>query len=95
MPSLYELKIELLDVEPVVWRRILIGDDMSLIDLNAVIQGAMGWQAAHLSAFEIDGQRYDITFRDDDLGDIVGIPMKGVLTRDVLRPGVSCVSVLL
>lgn len=89
MPNLYELKIELLDVEPLVWRRILVGDDMSLIDLNAVLQGAMGWQAAHLSAFVIEEQRYEITFRDDDLGEITGLPMKGVLVRDVLRPGVS------
>lgn len=89
MQKLYDIRVELLDVEPRVWRRILVGDDMSLIDLNSVIQGAMGWQAAHLSAFEIEGQRYDIAFKTDDPGEIVGKSMTGILTRDLLHPGVE------
>lgn len=87
-PNLYDLRVELLDVEPPVWRRILVADDMPLYELGAVIIGAMGWNATHMFAFEIEGRRYDIRFDDElDLED--SLDMEGVIARDVLAPGVE------
>lgn len=37
----YQLKVTLLEVEPPVWRRIVVPGTMTL--LHAVIQKAMGW----------------------------------------------------
>jgi hypothetical protein len=89
MPKMYEIRVELLDLEPVVWRSILVADDMPLVGLAAVIQGAVGWQASHMFAFEIEGKRYDIKLDDDDLDDRESLEMEGVIVRDVLKPGVE------
>ncbi len=57
VPS-YQLKITLLDTAPPVWRRVIVPGGWHLGRVHAVIQGAMGWQFAHLHAFERDGQRW-------------------------------------
>jgi hypothetical protein len=86
MPKHYEIRVELLEVEPTVWRDVLIPDDMPLYEVGAIIIGAMGWNASHLFAFEIVGKRYDIRFEDGlDLED--GLDMEGVIARDVFAPG--------
>lgn len=86
MRKCFEIRIELLDVDPLIWRTVLVPDDIPLMNLGAVLLGAMGWKAAHLFAFEIEGQRYDITFDDGlDLDDTVD--MDGVIAREVLKPG--------
>ena len=36
--ALYEIKITLLDLEPAVWRRVLVPRDITLGNLHAVIQ---------------------------------------------------------
>lgn len=88
MPKLYEMRVQLEEVEPPVWRLILLPDDISLYDAGGVIIGAMGWNASHLFAFEIEGKRYDIAFEGGlDLDD--SLDMDGVLARDVFRPGIK------
>lgn len=49
---------QLLYVEPRVWRRLWVPDNLTLAGLDQVIQTAMGWTNSHLHEFEIDGQRY-------------------------------------
>lgn len=61
-----QLKVELLDVEPLVWRRIVVPDFLTLLELHAVIQGAMGWRDYHLHQFEIDERRFEVP-EDDQL----------------------------
>ena len=50
--SLYRIRIDLIDTEPLVWRRVEV-PDMTLEMLHDVIQLAMGWEFAHLHQFEI------------------------------------------
>lgn len=88
MPKLFSLRIELLDVESAIWRRVLIADDMPMLKVAGALVGAMGWEGYHLVAFEIDGQRYNVRF-DDGL-DIDGSKdMADLTARDVFRPGVE------
>ena len=51
--SLYQLRIELEDVTPPIWRRFWIEGNASLIKLHHTIQAAMGWTDAHLHEFQI------------------------------------------
>ncbi len=51
--GVYRLRIELEDIEPPIWRRILIPAGASFRDLHAAIQTAMGWEDAHLHRFEV------------------------------------------
>lgn len=52
---IWRLKVQLLEVAPVVWRRFDTHADVTLLQLHHIIQGAMGWDLAHLYAFE-DGR---------------------------------------
>lgn len=57
-PYLYRLRIELEGISPVIWRRILVGGDRTLLQVHHVLQAAMGWTDAHLHQFEIGGQSF-------------------------------------
>lgn len=53
----YQLKISLLNVEPPVWRRIVVPPDIALNDLHEVIQDVMGWSHDHLHSFIVGKKR--------------------------------------
>ncbi len=63
----YQLRVELRDVSPAVWRRMLVPATLTLEDLHVVIQVAMGWQNYHLYEFEIGTRRFGIP--DDEFAD--------------------------
>lgn len=58
----YQLNIILREVEPTVWRRVLVRSDTSIALLHQVVQVAMGWENAHLHKFRIHGCDYGITY---------------------------------
>ena len=60
----YQLHIQLCDIKPAVWRRIVVADNTSLAYLHRTIQTAMGWKNCHAYAFEIAGQRYGMPDAD-------------------------------
>jgi hypothetical protein len=47
----YQFKITLGGIEPVIWRRIQVPAEYSFWDLHVAIQDAMGWLDYHLHAF--------------------------------------------
>ena len=53
---LLQFKIELNDISPLIWRRILVPPDYNFWDLHVAIQDAMGWLDYHLHHFEIKGK---------------------------------------
>lgn len=67
----YQLHLELREVEPTVWRRLLVRSDTSLAQLHFIVQAAMGWEDVHLHQFRIHGRQFGIareggiSFRDD------------------------------
>jgi len=63
-PRLLQLKVQLRDVHPAVWRRFTLGDNLSIADLHRVIQLLMGWGSEHLHRFRIHGQDYGIEYMD-------------------------------
>jgi Plasmid pRiA4b ORF-3-like protein len=56
--SVYQFRIELREVKPVVWRRVHILSDMTLADLHVLVQCAMGWDDLHLHRFRVHGRDY-------------------------------------
>ena len=54
----YQLKIMLLGISPMIWRRILVKSDTTISDLHHIIQIAMGWEDIHLHHFVIYGKHY-------------------------------------
>ncbi|MDI6766152.1 MAG: plasmid pRiA4b ORF-3 family protein [Bacteroidota bacterium] len=56
--NIYQLKIELLGSEPVIWRRFQVYEDCTLHKLHSIIQIAMGWENCHLYEFIVGGLSY-------------------------------------
>ena len=57
-PAIFQIKLTLHDVEPTVWRRILVPESFSLNRLHQAIQAVMLWLDYHLHEFEVGGRRY-------------------------------------
>lgn len=57
MPDI-RLRIELLDTDPLVWRRVLVPEQINLHRLHELIQDVMGWADCHLYEFECNGRYY-------------------------------------
>ena len=50
-----QLRISLRGVSPPVWRRLLIPEQITIVQLHRVMQLAMGWNDEHLHRFIIRG----------------------------------------
>jgi len=79
----WQLKIELLDVAPTIWRRLAVPSSIELPKLHQVFQTALGWSNSHLHEFVINGVRYSVPEPDfdDDSGQV---DEQGVLLDDAL-----------
>lgn len=58
----YRLRITLNEIEPRIWRQILVPQDMVLSRLHDVLQVVMGWQNSHLHEFTVG----DVCFGEPD-----------------------------
>lgn len=82
--AVYRFKIVLEDSDPVIWRRIET-KDVTLEQLHALIQTAMGWTNSHMHQFEIEGNRYtDSRFIMADLDDFGAIDYSGLCISDLV-----------
>ena len=57
-PTAVRIYVELQEIEPVIWRRLLVPLHFNLAQLHHIIQAAFGWQDAHLHQFNIGGLRF-------------------------------------
>jgi len=55
-----QMKIELRRVKPLVWRRLLVPQTVTLARLHVILLRTMGWEGGHLHEFEIARKRYGI-----------------------------------
>jgi hypothetical protein len=56
--AILQLKIRLLDINPMIWRRVLVPAAFTLRELHGVVQVAMGWESLHLYLFQIRAVAY-------------------------------------
>jgi hypothetical protein len=52
------LKVWLLGISPMIWRRLLVPSTCTLRELHGVIQVAMGWEGIHLYQFCLRAAHY-------------------------------------
>lgn len=57
-PEILQLKVRLLDISPMIWRRVLVPTSTTLRELHGILQVAMGWEGIHLFIFDIHAVRY-------------------------------------
>jgi Plasmid pRiA4b ORF-3-like protein len=60
-PGVYQLRVVVQSISPLVWRRLLVRSDMSLAALHDVLQSVFTWSDVHLHGFRIHGKEYDST----------------------------------
>ena len=68
--KVYQFKITLKGIKPLIWRRIHVPENYSFWDLHVAIQDSMGWTDTHLHHFEImnpsTGRREEIGIPAED-----------------------------
>ena len=61
-PAVYQLRIRLDRISPLIWRRLRLTDATTIADLHATIQITFGWSDSHLHQFVIHGKHYGIAY---------------------------------
>jgi hypothetical protein len=70
-PVIYQLRVVLESISPLIWRRLLVPGDYSIADLHFILQIAFDWDDVNLHRFFIHGKDYGIyhfggmSFSDD------------------------------
>jgi hypothetical protein len=60
----YQLHVELDEVTPVVWRRLLVPTSVRLAKLSDMLLAAMGWTNSHLHCFKVGDAQFGMQFDD-------------------------------
>lgn len=59
--TVYQLKVSLRDISPMIWRRLLVTSSTTIAHLHDLLQTAMGWEDLHLHQFRVYGKAYGIS----------------------------------
>lgn len=66
-PHGYLLKVQLLDIQPAIWRSFTVPSNVTLGDLHHLLQFIMGWMDGHLHGFRDEHKCYgpvDVNFEN-------------------------------
>jgi hypothetical protein len=66
MPRAFDLRLDLSNVTPQVWRVLRVPADLRLDDLHHAIQTVMGWDDFHPHLFEVGESEYGPRLEEDD-----------------------------
>jgi hypothetical protein len=66
LDKVYQIRIGLLEINPLIWRRFLIPANVTLHRLHLVLQDVMGWQNYHLYRFQVGKKEYSTPDPDND-----------------------------
>lgn len=92
MAEIFQLRIDLQDSKPPIWRRILVEKNITFYDLHQILLIVMDWHGGHLYEFEINETRISDIYPDDDFMDFRDPPMdasKTKLTKMKLAAGMK------
>jgi hypothetical protein len=71
--SIYQLRVVLRGISPLIWRRVLVHSHTTLVHLHTILQILFAWSDEHLHSFHSHGKEYGSS----------GAPMCGVRLRDL------------
>jgi hypothetical protein len=85
--NVYQFKVYLKHIEPLIWRRCLIPGDATFDEIHLMLQAIMGWENYHLHMFTMAGKRYGIP--DIEEFDILGLFNEAEYRLDeiITKPG--------
>jgi hypothetical protein len=58
LPNVYQFRVVVQGISPLIWRRLLVRSDMSLAILHATLQIMFAWGDTYLHSFHIHGKAY-------------------------------------
>lgn len=85
--SLYQLKVSLNGSRPLIWRRFLVPDSISLHQLHTILQIVMGWTNSHLHQFIIEAEYYGEPEEEDGYSEDLKNEKRYRLNQLVQRKG--------
>lgn len=77
----YELRVQLRDIEPPVWRELRVSGDTTLAKLHAVLQVALGWENCHLYMFQAGGAHYSEPNEEWPVIDSATVTLEGIVAK--------------
>ena len=88
--SVYQLKITLRGIRPLIWRRVQVHSDVTLAHLHWVIQFAMGWTNSHLHSFSIQEMEYSLNmpslgFDEQDMRNEQPVKLSKIITGEKFK----------
>ena len=60
--KIYQLRVVIAGISPLIWRRLLIPADTTIAGLHTILQTVFGWSGEHLHRFVIHGTEYGISY---------------------------------
>ncbi len=85
----YQLKITIMEIEPPIWRRVLVPENIAFLKLHKILQAAFGWQNYHLFNFDFKDTVVaipDLNYAPGELyGDITELNAKSTKIDGLLR----------
>jgi hypothetical protein len=87
----YQMMVILEGSEPKIWRQISVPGNITLADLDRIIQAVMGWTNSHLHQFTIEGQVYGV-LDDEWIDEMPSLPDNGFTLDAVLGTEVKSFS---
>lgn len=64
--GIFQLRVELREVSPPVWRRLLVPSNISLAELHVTLNETMGWTNSHLHQFVLRDRTFGDPESDED-----------------------------
>ena len=60
LAAMYQVKVTIIDIEPAVWRRVVVPAETTLAKFHQVIQATFGWWNYHLHQYIVDGEHFGV-----------------------------------
>ena len=60
--AIYQLRLVLAGISPIIWRRLLVSSETTIAQLHQYIQVAFDWSGEHLHRFRVHGKEYGIAY---------------------------------
>jgi hypothetical protein len=59
---IYPLRLVLAGISPMIWRRLLVSSETTIVQLHHYIQASFDWRGEHLHRFRTHGKNYGIAY---------------------------------
>lgn len=63
-PKILELSVSVRDIEPVIWRRLLVPATITLPKLHDLLQLTLGWTDSHLHSFTFGARTFTMPYEE-------------------------------